>query len=30
MEITKSFVKAKRPCADGFRWYIRNRRAGGD
>ena len=23
-EITKSFIKAKRPCAEGFRWYVRN------
>lgn len=25
MELTKDFLKAKRPCADGFRWFIRNR-----
>lgn len=24
MDITKAFIKAKQPCADGFRWYIRN------
>ncbi|ANN73634.1 hypothetical protein ACL598_21590 [Bordetella bronchialis] len=24
MDITKAFIKAKQPCADGFRWYLRN------
>ena len=24
MDITKAFIKAKQPCADGFRWYVRN------
>lgn len=26
MDITKAFIKAKQPCADGFRWYVRNAR----
>lgn len=30
MELTQNFVKAKRPCADGYRWYIRNRHSGTD
>lgn len=30
MELTQNFVKAKRPCADGYRWYIRNRHNGTD
>ncbi|OZI74887.1 hypothetical protein [Bordetella genomosp. 12] len=24
MDITKAFIKAKQPCADGFRWYVRH------
>lgn len=24
MDITKAFIKAKQPCAEGFRWYLRN------
>lgn len=24
MDITKAFIKAKQPCSDGFRWYLRN------
>ncbi|RYY84406.1 MAG: hypothetical protein EOO24_37690, partial [Comamonadaceae bacterium] len=27
---TKSFVKSKNPCADGFRWYLRHHREGSD
>lgn len=27
-DITKNFVKAKRPCADGFRWFIRHHHEG--
>lgn len=30
MDFTKKFVKAKRPCADGFRWFIRHYEDGGD
>ncbi|MDB5915238.1 MAG: hypothetical protein JWP22_3913 [Ramlibacter sp.] len=30
MDFTKSFVKAKNPCADGFRWYLRHHREGSD
>ncbi|GAA5233213.1 hypothetical protein FOZ76_17595 [Verticiella sediminum] len=26
MDITKAFIKAKQPCTDGFRWYVRNAR----
>ncbi|MGV3570828.1 MAG: hypothetical protein ACO1PB_09525 [Ramlibacter sp.] len=28
MDFTKSFVKSKNPCADGFRWYLRHHREG--
>ena len=24
MEFTKKFLRAKSPCADGFRWFSRN------
>lgn len=24
MEFTKKFLRAKSPCADGFRWFVRN------
>jgi len=24
MDITRNFIKAKRPCAEGFRWYLRH------
>lgn len=24
MEFTKTFLRAKSPCADGFRWFVRN------
>ena len=24
MEFTKNFLRAKSPCADGFRWFVRN------
>ncbi len=27
MDITKAFIKAKQPCADGLRWYLRNAKA---
>jgi hypothetical protein len=30
MNLTKSLVRAKNPCADGFRWYLRNHRDGSD
>ena len=30
MDLTKKTVKAKRPCADGFRWFVRNHHNGGD
>lgn len=23
MVLTRSFVRAKRPCTDGFRWFVR-------
>jgi len=26
MDITKAFIEAGQPCADGFRWYVRNAR----
>ena len=24
MDLTRNFIKAKNPCVDGFRWYLRN------
>ena len=30
LDINKKFVKAKRPCADGFRWFIKHFSQGGD
>lgn len=30
MDVTTSFVRAKNPCADGFRWFLRNHRDGSD
>ncbi|MFX7507200.1 hypothetical protein ABTJ37_23055, partial [Acinetobacter baumannii] len=30
MELTQNFVKAKRPCADGYKWFLRNRHDGSD
>ena len=24
MDLTKDFIKTKRPCADGFRWFLRH------
>ena len=30
LDINKKFVKAKRPCADGFRWFIKHYSQGGD
>ena len=30
MDFTKSFVRAKNPCADGFRWYLRHHQDGSD
>lgn len=30
MDLTKNFVKNKRPCADGFRWFLRNHADGSD
>lgn len=30
MELTQNFIKAKRPCASGYRWYVRNRDGGTD
>lgn len=30
MDFTKKFVKAKNPCTDGFRWFLRHYRDGGD
>ena len=30
MDFTKSFIKSKNPCADGFRWYLRHHRDGSD
>jgi hypothetical protein len=30
MDLTKDFVKAKSPCADGFRWFVRNHQQGSD
>ena len=30
MVLTRSFVRAKRPCTDGFRWFVRQFGEGGD
>ena len=30
MDFTKKFVKAKSPCADGFRWFVRHYKDGGN
>src|SRR5690606_888135 len=30
MQLTKKFVKAKNPCAAGYRWFIRNQQGQGD
>ena len=30
MDFTKKFVKAKSPCADGFRWFLKHYRDGGN
>jgi predicted acyltransferase (DUF342 family) len=30
MELTKEFIKSKRPCAAGFRWFLRTHHGGGD
>lgn len=30
MDLTKTFLKAKRPCAEGFRWFIRHHQDGGN
>jgi hypothetical protein len=30
MELTKRFIKAKSPCADGFRWLLRHHPQGND
>lgn len=30
MELTKKFVKAKNPCASGYRWFIRDHHGHGD
>ena len=29
MVLTRSFVRAKRPCTDGFRWFVRQFNDGG-
>jgi hypothetical protein len=30
MDPIKDFVKAKRPCAEGFRWFLRHHHDGSD
>jgi len=30
MDFTKSFIRSKNPCADGFRWYLRHHRNGSE
>lgn len=30
MELTQNFVKAKLPCADGYKWFLRHRHKGSD
>jgi hypothetical protein len=30
MELSQNLIKAKRPCADGYKWFLRNRDDGSD
>lgn len=30
MDLNKQFIKTKRPCADGFRWFLKHHQAGAD
>ncbi|HEY9280740.1 MAG TPA: hypothetical protein VIP51_11765, partial [Eoetvoesiella sp.] len=30
MQLTKKFVKAKNPCASGYRWFLRDQNGHGD
>jgi hypothetical protein len=30
MELSQNFLRAKSPCASGFRWFVRNRHDGND
>jgi hypothetical protein len=30
MDLNKHFIKTKRPCADGFRWFLKHHHAGAD
>jgi hypothetical protein len=30
MDFTKSLIKSKNPCTDGFRWYLRHHKDGSD
>ena len=30
LDLTTKFVRAKSPCAQGYRWLVRNHQAGGD
>ncbi|MDE4920168.1 hypothetical protein ACUXAV_006104 [Cupriavidus metallidurans] len=30
MELSQNLIKAKRPCADGYKWFLRNRDGGSD
>ncbi|KAA9159571.1 hypothetical protein F3K36_29265, partial [Delftia sp. BR1] len=30
MELSQNFLRAKSPCAAGFRWFVRNRHDGND
>ena len=30
MQLTKKFVKAKNPCAGGYKWFLRDHNGQGD
>src|SRR5690606_5355009 len=30
MQLTKNFIKAKNPCASGYRWFLRDHRGQGE
>ncbi|MFC3469544.1 hypothetical protein ACFOHT_06710 [Massilia oculi] len=30
MDLNKQFIKTKRPCADGFRWFLKHHQEGAD
>ena len=30
MDLTREFVRAKNPCAEGYRWFLRHFEVGGN